>query len=89
MGCRHGVGEKAVDDRDHVRTVRASKKSIYLYKNIELTSESESEERAPGTELRSTADKDANAKTNFIIVAVLLRCFMMHIKSCMRSEWTE
>eukprot|EP00984_Skeletonema_dohrnii_P010701 scaffold4193_cov109-Skeletonema_dohrnii-CCMP3373.AAC.5 len=33
--------------------------------NIELTSA----ERAPGTELSSTADKDANAKTNFIIVA--------------------
>ena len=48
-----------------MRTVSASKKSIYLYKNIELTSA----ERAPGTVLSSTADKDA--KTTFIMVAVL------------------
>ena len=60
-----------------MRTVSVYKKSIYLCKNIELTSASE--ERAPGTVLRlsSTADKDANAKTNFIIVAVLLRCLLM------------
>jgi len=88
VGCRHGVGEKAVDDRDHVRTVRASKKSIYLYKNIELTSESESEERAPGTELRSTADKDANAKTNFIIVAVV-EMFTTSNYVCVRSGRNE
>ena len=56
-----------------MRTVSVYKKSIYLCKNIELTSA----ERAPGTELRSTVDKDANAKTNFIIVAVLLRCLLM------------
>ena len=74
-GLQAWCWEKAVDDRDvsACETVSVYKKSIYLCKNIELTSA----ERAPGTELRSTVDKDANAKTNFIIVAVLLRCLLM------------